>query len=200
MQKRSMEENQFQDIPKTFAPGRSQKHLPKKTVVLLAVIVLAVLVFLFVKLSGKTNNQSTSTASTVPTSTETPFPSSTPENSPSPSPTPSSTPTPKPTANPVDKTTGLDRSKLSVLVQNGSGESGAAGKASDFLKNLGYNVLNTANADNYDYTNVVVRVKSTKSDFLSLLKKDLGFNYTIGTTSADLSDSSTEDALVIIGK
>lgn len=199
MQKKRMDENQFQEIPRTFTPGRSKKPLPKKTVVLIAFIGLIIAAVLFVKLSGKSTKQSTSTASTAPSATEFPMPTL-PPSSESPSPTSSPTPTPKPSINPVDKATGLDRSKLSVLVQNGSGQAGVAGKASDYLKNLGYNVTSTGNADNYDYTNVFIQVKTGKSDFLSLLKKDLGFNYTIGTNSADLSDSSPEDALVIIGK
>ncbi len=200
-----MEENQFQEISKSFtAPtARLQKRFPKRTVVLVAFVILIVLAFGFMKLSGKSKNQQTTTASVAPSATPiesgpsaTPIPS--PSESPTPSPTP--TPTPKPSVNPVDKATGLDRSTLSVIVQNGSGQVGVAGKAADYLKNLGYNVVSTGNADNYNYTNVFIQVKAGKSDFLSLLKKDLGFNYTIGTNSADLSDSSSEDALVIIGQ
>ena len=198
MQKRNMEENQFQDIPQTFTPAGPKKSLPKKTVVSIVFTALVVLAVLFLKLTSKSENQSTITASTAPVVTETPFPSSTPESSSSPAPSP--TPTPKPTANPVDKATGLDRSKLSVVIQNGSGQAGVASKASDYLKGLGYNVAGTGNADNYNYTNVFIQVKAGKSDYLSLLKKDLGFNYTIGTNSADLTSSSSEDALVIIGQ
>lgn len=204
MQKRGMEENQFQEIPQTFAPGRSKRSLPKKTVVLGAFIVLIVVAVLFVKLSAKSEEQSTSTASATPSATEIPMPTDTPTPTPSETPVPTLEPTPTPTAapsaNPVDKATGLDRSKLNVLIQNGSGEAGVAGKASDYLKGLGYDVASTGNADNYDYTNVTIQVKADKSDYLALLKKDLGFNYTIGTASSDLPDSSTEDALVIIGK
>jgi len=202
MQKSGMEENQFQEIPQTFTPGRSKKVLPKKTVALLAFIVLIILAVLFVKLSAKSTKQSTSTTSTTPSATEIPMPTDSPfpSSSETPVPTPKPTPIPTPSANPVDKATGLDRSKLNVLIQNGSGEAGVASKASDYLKGLGYDVASTGNADNYDYTNVTIQVKAGKSDYLALLKKDLGFNYTIGTASSDLSASSTEDALVIIGK
>jgi len=204
MQKRGMEENQFQEIPQTFTPGRSKKPLPKKTVVLIVFIILVIVSVLFVKLTAKSTEQTTSTASIMPSATETPIPTESPFPSPSetptPTPEPTASPTPKPSANPVDKATGLDRSKLNVLIQNGSGEAGVASKASDYLKGLGYDVASTGNADNYDYINVTIQVKADKSDYLALLKKDLGFNYTIGNTSSDLPDSSTEDALVIIGK
>jgi hypothetical protein len=113
---------------------------------------------------------------------------------------PTASPTSEPTVNPVDKSTGLDRSKLTVEVQNGSGVVGAAKKAADALKGLGYVISATGNADNYDYTNVTIQVKSSKSNYLSLLQKDLGSSYTVGTASADLTATSSADALVIVGK
>jgi hypothetical protein len=86
------------------------------------------------------------------------------------------------------------------VIENGSGQAGVASKASDYLTGLGYNVSSTGNADNFNYTNVTIQVKSGQSDFLPLLTKDLGVNYTIGNTSSDLPDSASEDALVIIGQ
>ncbi len=138
----------------------------------------------------------------TPTPTEYQFPTDTPTPEASPTATlrPTAGPTTKPTTNPVDSISGLDRSTLSVEVQNGSGEVGAAGKGSEVLKGFGYKVIQTGNADNYDYQNVTIQVKSIKSKYLPLLKKDLGFSYTIGTSSADLSSDSTADALVIVGK
>lgn len=140
-------------------------------------------------------------ASTItPTPTEYQFPTDTPAPSASPTQGAKPTLTPAPKVNPVDAGTGLDRSTLSVEVQNGSGETGAASKGSDILKSFGYKVIATGNADNFDYQNTTIKVKSIKSNFLSLLKKDLGFSYTISSSSADLFSSSTADALVIIGK
>src|SRR3989344_5334750 len=110
------------------------------------------------------------------------------------------TPTPTPKADPVDKATGLNREDLTIEVQNGGGVVGAASKGADFLKSLGYHVASTGNADNYDYENTVIKVKSDKSKYLPLLKKDLSANYSVGTSSEDLSASSSADALVIIGK
>ncbi len=205
MQLSGMESNQFQEIPQTFAPGRIKKPLPKKTVVLFAFVVLIIVAVLFVNLTAKSEKQSTSTASETPIATpiesgptETPA-SNAASATPVPTLIPTSTPKPTPSANPVDKATGLDRSKLSVTVKNGSGVTGAAGKAADMLKGLGYNVVSTGNADNDDFVNVSIQVKVASSDFLVLLKKDLA-SYTIGSNSADLSTSFSSDALVIIGK
>lgn len=183
----------------TFA-APSKKKINKRFVYLIIVILFLLVAFFGFKFFGGSKNADINNQPAVLTPTQ--IPTSTPEALPSNSPTPSLTPTltPKPTLNPLDKSTGLDRSKLSVTIQNGSGQAGVAGKASDILKNLGYDVVATENADNFDYVNVVIQVKSLDSDFLDLLKKDLSGSYTIGTTSANLSSSFSSDALVIIGK
>jgi len=93
-----------------------------------------------------------------------------------------------------------EKKTLSIAVKNGSGVTGAAAKASDFLKGLGYNVVSTGNADRDDYKNTKIQVKEAKKEFLDILKGDLSKNYTIGETSSDLPENSSEDALIIIGK
>jgi hypothetical protein len=103
---------------------------------------------------------------------------------------PTSTPTPK----------ALDKSKLSITIQNGSGEAGVASKGSDLLKGLGYNISATGNADNYDYEGVTIKVKSSASAYLPILKKDLSASYTVAASSSDLDNSFSSDAVVIIGK
>jgi len=186
----------------TPAINKSPKKSKRLLFLIVAIIIILIIIFAGNKFLGSKDNKENSEI--TPTPTEFQIPTDTPEPSPSEEPTstpkPTATPTPKPSSNPVDKTTGLDRSKLSVEVQNGSGQAGVAGKGSGILKDLGYNVTSTGNADNFDYSNVTIKVKSTKSDYLSLLKKDLSASYTIGSSSSDLSASSSADALVIIGK
>ena len=94
-------------------------------------------------------------------------------------------------------TTELERSDLSVVIHNGNGGRGVAGDASDIMEDLGYTVLSTGNADNYDYEETVIQVSSANADFLPLLEKDLGESYTIGETSTNYT--GTGDALIIIG-
>lgn len=164
-------------------------------------------------LSSRT--EESSSPATAPTPTEyqlptevplSPSPEATPTAKPTALPTskptskPTLTTTPKPSISPVSQSSTLDRSKLTVEVQNGSGVVGAAKKAADTLEALGYVINSIGNADNYDYTNVTMRVKSSKSNYLSLLQKDLASSYTIGTASADLTATSSADALVIVGK
>ena len=192
-----MEENPIDATP-ALTPLPKRKINKRFIYLVLAILILSILFIGFKALnsnSSKTENlQSIPSESTpsIPTDTPTPIATETP--------TPTNTPTPKLTSSPVDKQTGLDRSNLTVMVENGSGEEGVAGKASDILKNLGYDVSGTQNADNFDYTNVTIQVKSASSDYLTLLKKDLGFDYTIDSATSDLPDSFSSDALVIIGK
>lgn len=197
-----MEDSSFQSPVNQFnysSPEMPKK--PKKFIYVIIFLVIIVAFFLTKNLFFGSSKQKPE-PSVTPTPTEFQFPTDTPTPSVSPT-TEVSIPTAVPTTksiNPVDASTGLDRSTLSVEVQNGSGEAGVAGKAADVLRGFGYKISGTGNADNFDYQNTTVRVKSTKSNFLALLKKDLGFSYTVGSTSADLDSSSTADALVIIGK
>ncbi len=196
-----MEDSSFQSPVSQF--NYSSAPTPKKSkkfvYLILFLILLAIAVLGVKKFSAKTQK---TTPGITPIPTEYQFPTDTPKPSVGPT-SGAANPTTSPTTkavNPVDQLTGLDRSTLSVEVQNGSGEVGAASKGSDILKSFGYKVVATGNADNFDYQSATIKVKSTKTNFLSLLKKDLGFSYTVGSASADLASSSTADALVIIGK
>lgn len=196
-----MEDSSFQSPVSQFnyqSPqpvGKSKKFLK----LIIFVIVLIGLIWGVQKLFFG-DSQKTKPVAIIPTPTEYQFPTDTPASSPTGAVSnPTVTPTTK-AVNPIDVSTGLDRSTLSIEVQNGSGETGVASKGSDVLKSFGYKVIATGNADNFNYENTTISVKSTKINFLALIKKDLGFSYTVGTTSADLSSSSTADALVIIGK
>ena len=199
-----MEENPFP------APSLDNKPASKKrrrfVFLFFAIILILLLVFFGSKFLGKSNDKSN--GSITPTPTEFVIPSDTPtlETSETPTVTVKPTKTPTPTSKPsastdsVDKATGLDRKDLSVEVQNGSGEAGVAGKAGDILKNLGYGISSTGNADNYNYSGVTIQVKSSKKSYLPILKKDLSTDYTVSSATSDLSASSSADALVIVGK
>lgn len=201
-----MEDSIFQDA----SIGQPFKKTSKKgkRIVLIAIIFLVLLgagVFSFKTFIGGVSNDTKNKMTPTPTEfifpTDTPMPTEAPvDTTPTKEPKKTPTPTLKPTSNPVDKTTGLDRSELSVEVKNGGGVRGAAGGMADVLRGLGYNVLSTGNADNFDYENTVIEVKSEKNKYLQLLKSDLSTSYTIGTTSSSLSASSSADTVVIVGK
>lgn len=195
-----MEDSSFQSPVSQFNYQSPQQPSGSKKIVKLVIFALIVigLIWGIQKLFFGGSKQEKPVAIS-PTPTEYQFPTDTPAPSPTGAEDPTATPTTK-AVNPIDSGTGLDRSTLSVEVRNGSGEAGAASKGADVLKGFGYKVIATGNADNFNYQNTTIQVKSTKTNFLALLKKDLGFSYTVGSASADLDSSSTADALVIIGK
>lgn len=100
----------------------------------------------------------------------------------------------------IDTTTKLNRAELSIAVLNGSGEKGAASQVADYLKGLGYKIVSVGNADVYTYKNITVQLKKTKSNFATLLKKDLQDNPALASVSASISDDISNDAEVIVGK
>ena len=180
-----MEESPLEAIP---ALGPQKRPVNKRFVYLILTILVLLVAFFSYRIFGTKEKGTISQKPAIATPTPTSIPGVT------------TTPTLVPTLDPVDQATGLDRSQLSVTVENGSGEAGVAGKGADTLKHLGYNVTGTGNADNFDFTNVVIQVKAGSSDYVDLLKTDLSLSYTIGSSSADLPDSFSSDALVIIGK
>jgi hypothetical protein len=95
---------------------------------------------------------------------------------------------------------GLDRASVEIIIANGSGQEGAAGKASAIMEAIGYNIVSTENADNFDYEGLTIKTKEDKERFIELLKKDLSKEYEITKTSSDLSTDSSYDILVIVGK
>lgn len=89
------------------------------------------------------------------------------------------------------------RAEYTILIQNGSGTAGAAGRLADILGDLGYTVAGTENADNFEYTETEIHVANGNSTLLNLLEGDLEDEYTIGDTSTTYDGD--DDAVVIIG-
>lgn len=112
---------------------------------------------------------------------------------PTPEPTTEVTPTSEPTLIP-------DRSELKIQILNGSGAPGTAGKAKEFLEELGYEVADTGNAKNYDYEETEISLKESRMDFKALLVEDLGKEYEISEDVGTLDEDSDYDAVVIIGE
>ena len=105
-----------------------------------------------------------------------------------------------PTPSPIPTTGAVtSRKELNVQVLNGSGEAGVAGKAQSFLQDLGYDVVVTGNADNFDYQGVTINIKSSRSDYLDDIKSDLSDKYTVNDETGTLSSSSAFDVTIIIG-
>lgn len=197
-----MEDNPF---PQPTLDQPASKRKKRFIFLFFAIILILVLIFLGSRFMGDSSTSQEDISPTpeeflIPTDEPTPSPEESVEPTEEAKNTPTVTPKSSPSTSSVDKTTGLDRADLTVTVQNGSGEKGAAGGISDVLKGLGYTISSTENADNFDYSDVTIQVKSSQKDYLAILKKDLAGSYTIGSATSDLPSSVSYDALVIIGK
>lgn len=103
------------------------------------------------------------------------------------------TPAPTPTPEVL-----LKRSDLKIQVLNGSGVTGAASKAKDYLEGLGYVDVATGNADDkIDTTQVALKLE--KKAYFDLVKKDLDSKYTVDNQPQTLSVSSDYDVVITLG-
>lgn len=102
-------------------------------------------------------------------------------------PTSAVTPTPPP----------MDRMFITFEVLNGSGISGAAGRAAQKLRDKGYTVISIGNADDTVETSIVTFSKGV--GFESEILSDLDRLFSVGSSSGALVNS-TASARLIVGK
>lgn len=160
-------------------------------VTIIVVLILAAGGYFFFNSRSQTAQKPTPTPAAQPTLEPTEEPTSTPSGTITPGDT---TPTVRPTTGEVQ-----DATELNIQVLNGSGTVGVAGEVRDYLSGKGYSNVDTGNADNYDYTNVTINIKSSRKDFLADLQAALEDKYTLAD-SGTLSADSSYDATVIVGK
>lgn len=93
----------------------------------------------------------------------------------------------------------LDRKELIIQVLNGSGTPGFAGKAQEYLEELGYEDVATGNASSYDYDETEIAIKEDKEEYLDMLKADLVEKYVVAAKTSTLDDESEYDAVITLG-
>lgn len=106
---------------------------------------------------------------------------------------PTATPSPSPT--PEE----FDRASLSVQVLNGSGVGGAAGDMQSILEDLGYKSIEVGNADNTDYENVTIQLKSDFEKYFENISSDIEEDYVVNEDFETLNDDSEYDVVIIVG-
>lgn len=116
--------------------------------------------------------------------------------------TPSPVPTvvetePTPTASPSST---FKRDGLKLQVLNGSGVSGAAGKAKTLLEGLGYKDVDTGNASSSNFVKTEVSVKESAKEYLDLVIKDLSKEYEATAAAKVLSNTSKYDIVITLGQ
>lgn len=194
-----MEDLNFGEVPVNVSP-RSSKRFPSRFFILIiVVIVLALIVFGISQLffsNQDTDKKESATTTTTVTITPTIEPEATKAAE-----VTTTKASGKTTTTTTKAGTGtIDKGQVSIEIQNGSGETGVASTMSTYLKNLGYTISATGNADNFDYEGVTIQTKAESKDYIATLKKDLAPDYIVSSATSDLLDSSTADILVIVGK
>lgn len=164
----------FSDFP---AYTERSKGKPKAAVIFLIILILIAAGLGGLYFLGK-NSGSTSPATTV---------------------APTEAPVEEPTATP-EPTPELDRSELTVSVLNGSGARGAAGGTAEILRNLGYTLGTTGNAENFNYEGITIIVSEESEEYLDLLKSDLEKEASASAVTASVSATLNSGAQVIVGK
>ena len=93
----------------------------------------------------------------------------------------------------------LDRFDLKIRILNGKGVSGTASVAQEYLSGLGYEVVSTGNADNFNFSKTEIFLKESKADFKKVLNKDLSDGYRVSNKIGSVDEDQDFDAVVIIG-
>jgi hypothetical protein len=186
-------DNQFSNLSNFNSSPRRASSPKRKAFIYVILFILIIGAAIF---AGNYFLSQKTTSETSPTPTPTP----TLEATPTPTVEPSATPSGKVTPTPTGKITPTSSTKsLEIEVLNGSGTSGQAGKVATLLKNAGYTVTSTGNADTFDYTQTVIQIKKSKNQFASQLKTDLSADYSVDPKIQTLAETADSDAIVIVG-
>lgn len=116
-----------------------------------------------------------------------------------PEPTPTaSEETPTPTEELV--TEEVDYSEYKVSILNGSGIIGEAGKVEDLISDLGFDSIETDNAESYDFQTTEISMKEDTPDAaISAIEELIGESFTVERTGTSLAENSTYDIIIIVG-
>lgn len=105
-----------------------------------------------------------------------------------------------PTFTPTPTEEEVDLSAYSIEILNGSGVAGVAGDEQDALVADGFSVENTGNAENQDFTETMISVKSSvPAEFIQKLRDSLSERYVVTSGTEDLEDDNDYDVVITIG-
>lgn len=187
-----------------FSPNKQNTSGKKKRAFLYVavfILIIAGAIFLGNQLLSSSNDvelEPTPTIEEEATPTDEPTPTEEASDSAKKTPTPTTKET-KTTITPTAGATTPVAGSLTIKVLNGSGEKGVAGTVASLLKDKGYTIASTGNADNFDYTDTVIQIKKSKQAGLTKLKAALSTDYTVSSSTETLAETEDADAIVIVG-
>jgi hypothetical protein len=117
-----------------------------------------------------------------------------PEATSVPAPETTSTPEPTPVAEEIDLT------EYSINILNGSGVAGQASAVEGLLEEVGFESMDTGNADSYDYEETEISLaESTPKSVFDAVSEALEDDYEVKKSNA-IEEDSDYDILIIVGK
>ena len=93
----------------------------------------------------------------------------------------------------------IDKAAVQVSILNGNGIKGESGLMANHLRQSGWAIQNSANADNHDYTQTILRYKDGFEDAVKLVTRDIATYYPC-VIKKDLGTDSKADIVLILGK
>ncbi len=88
----------------------------------------------------------------------------------------------------------------SIIIENGSGIGGEAGRAKTLLEDKDYTIASVGNADTSDYQDSVIKAKDdVPSSWLEALKKSLEDTYVVAKDVEKLGENESSDVIIIVG-
>ena len=93
-----------------------------------------------------------------------------------------------------------DAGSPTLVVWNGCGEPGLAGRAARWLRRQGFDVFETMNADHMDYQQTLVVARSRRSGGARTVTEHLNRRLGIGLYVEQLTENPETDIVLILGK
>jgi len=93
----------------------------------------------------------------------------------------------------------LDKVNLKIMIENGAGEAGLAGRTKDFLENLDYNVINVGDSEIVGRQNTLLKFKTSKIGYKETLRREMRENFLDIVVEDDLDPDLEYDLLIVVG-
>jgi hypothetical protein len=93
----------------------------------------------------------------------------------------------------------LERKELKIMIENGAGIAGLAGKSKTFLEKLGYIIYDIGDSAVTGREATTLKFKKSKIEYKDLVTTDMKEKYTSIVVEEDLAEDSKYDLLIIVG-
>jgi len=93
----------------------------------------------------------------------------------------------------------IKKSDITIIIENGAGINGLAGRTKEFLEELGYKILDIKDAELTGRENTIIKFKVSNIKYKDLLKNDVDERFLDVIIQDDLPEDEKYDVLIILG-